>query len=126
MVKAGRVLVAPAGFDLTFRNRNSSVTVVLDRGSAPVPPGGFRPSVDKVMTAAAHVFGDSTMGVLMTGMGRDGALGMKEIKNCRGRTIAEAESTCVVYGMPRAAVEAGAADRVAPLPQIVSEIMSML
>jgi len=126
VLKSGRVLVAPAGFDLTFRDRNSSVTVVLDRGSAPVPPGGFRPSVDKVMTAAAHVFGDSTMGVLMTGMGRDGALGMKEIKNCKGRTIAEAESSCVVYGMPRAAVEAGAADRVTPLPQIAQEIINMM
>lgn len=122
----GRVLVAPAGFDLTFHGRIGSATVALDKGSAPVPPGGFRPSVDVVMTSAAQVFGDAVMGVLMTGMGRDGAMGMKEIKKYNGRTIAEAESSCVVFGMPRAAIEAGAADRVAPLPQIVSEIISML
>jgi len=126
LIKTGRVLVAPAGFDLTFRDRGGSVSVVLDRGSAPVRPGGFRPSVDGVMTAAARVFGDSAMGVLMTGMGRDGAQGMKEIKEYQGQTIAEAESSCVVYGMPRAAVEAGAADRVTPLPQIAQEIINMI
>lgn len=125
-VLTGQVLVAPAGFDLTFRGRPGSVTVALDKGSGPVAPGGFRPSVDGVMTSAARVFGDAVMGVLMTGMGRDGALGMKEIKKYNGRTVAEAESSCVVYGMPRAAIEAGAADRVAPLPQIVPEIISML
>ncbi|MCG9968007.1 chemotaxis response regulator protein-glutamate methylesterase [Pelotomaculum terephthalicicum JT] len=126
LIKAGRVLVAPAGFDLTFRDRGGSVAVVLDKGSAPLPPGGFRPSVDGVMTSAARMFGDSTVGVLMTGMGRDGARGMKEIKNYKGRTIAEAESSCVVYGMPRAAVEAGAADRVTPLPQIAQEIINII
>lgn len=125
-VLPGQVLVAPAGFDLSFRGRPGSVTVALDKGSAPVPPGGFRPSVDVVMTSAARVFGNTVMGVLMTGMGRDGALGMTEIKKYNGRTIAEAESSCVVFGMPRAAIEAGAADRVSPLPQIASEIVSML
>jgi two-component system chemotaxis response regulator CheB len=122
----GRVLVAPAGYDLTFRDRNGNVTIDLDKGSAPVPPGGFRPSVDVVMTSAARVFGDGAIGVLMTGMGRDGTLGMREIKKYNGRTIAEAESSCVIFGMPRAAIEAGAADRVVPLPQIVSGIISML
>jgi len=122
----GRVLVAPAGYDLTFRGRPGNVVIALDKGGVPVPPGGFRPSVDLVMASAARVFGDAAMGVLMTGMGRDGALGMKEIKKYNGRTIAEAESSCVVFGMPRAAIEAGAADRVAPLPRIVSEIISML
>jgi two-component system chemotaxis response regulator CheB len=122
----GQVLVAPAGFNLTFRGRPGSAAVALDRGSGPVPPGGFRPSVDGVMTSAARVFGDTVIGVLMTGMGRDGALGMQEIKKHNGRTIAEDERTCVVFGMPRAAIEAGAADRVVPLQQIASEIISML
>ncbi|OPY58798.1 MAG: Chemotaxis response regulator protein-glutamate methylesterase [Pelotomaculum sp. PtaU1.Bin035] len=122
----GRALVTPAGFDLTFRSGAGHASIILDKGSAPVPPGGFRPSVDVVMTSAARVFGDAAIGVLMTGMGRDGAQGMKEIKKYNGRTIAEAESTCVVYGMPRAAVEAGAADRVAPLPQIAQEIVNMV
>lgn len=125
-VVPGRVLVAPAGFDLTFRGAAGSAVVALDKGRGPVPPGGFRPSVDGVMTAAARFFGGAILGVLMTGMGRDGAKGMQEIKRAGGRTIAEAESTCAVFGMPRAAIEAGAADRVVPLPQIASEIMAML
>ena len=125
-VSPGRVLVAPAGYDLTFRGRAGNASVVLSKGVAPLPPGGFRPSVDGVMKSAASVFNDAVIGVLMTGMGRDGAMGMKEIKQRNGRTIAEAESTCVVFGMPRAAIELGAADRVVPLHQIVPEIISML
>lgn len=125
-VLPGQVLVAPAGFDLTFRGGAGSLSVALDRGSGPVPPGGFRPSVDGVMISAARLMGDAVLGVLMTGMGRDGALGLQEIKKHGGRSIAEAESSCVVYGMPRAAIELGVVDRVAPLPQIVREITAML
>lgn len=124
---AGRVLVAPAGLDLTFQRASAGGHIVLlKKGNAPLPPGGFRPSVDGVMNAAARLFGDSVLGVLMTGMGRDGAMGMKAIKNSRGRTIAEAESSCVVYGMPRAAIEAGIVDRVAPLQRIAQEIINMI
>ncbi|NPV72571.1 MAG: chemotaxis response regulator protein-glutamate methylesterase [Pelotomaculum sp.] len=125
-VAPGRVLVAPAGYDLIFRGGPGGATVALDKGSRPLPPGGFRPSVDGVMTSAAQVFGDAVIGVVMTGMGRDGTEGMKEIKLRNGRTIAEDESTCVVFGMPRAAIEAGVVDRVVPLPQIAPEIISML
>lgn len=125
-VTPGEVLVAPAGYDLIFTGKARNATVILDKGSGPPPPGGFRPSVDRVMKSAAGVFGEEVLGVLMTGMGRDGAQGMKEIKEKNGSTIAEAESTCVVFGMPRAAIELGAADRVVPLHQIVSEIIAML
>ncbi len=123
-VEPGRVLVAPAGFDLTFSDGPAGARVVLSPGTAPLPPGGFRPSVDGVMTSAARTFGPAVVGVLMTGMGRDGAAGMAEIKRAGGRTIAEAESTCVVFGMPRAAIEAGAVERVVPLHQIAAEIVS--
>ena len=123
-LEPGRVLVAPAGLDLTFSDGPSGARVSLSPGKAPLPPGGFRPSVDGVMTSAARTFGPAVVGVLMTGMGRDGAAGMAEIKRAGGRTIAEAESTCVVFGMPRAAIEAGAADRVVPLYQIAAEIQA--
>lgn len=126
LVMPGCVLVAPAGFEFSFRGGPENAIVSLSRGRGPVPRGGFRPSVDAVMTAAALLYGDGAVGVLMTGMGRDGEQGMLEIKRHNGRTIAEAESTCVVYGMPRAAIEAGAADKVAPLPQIVREIIGII
>lgn len=122
----GHVLVAPAGYDLTFRGRPGAVTVHLDPGKGPVPPGGFRPSVDVVMLSAAENLRDHCMGVLLTGMGRDGAKGMTEIRKANGHTIAEAESTCVVYGMPRAAVELGAAEKVLPLYEIAREIVKLI
>jgi len=122
-VAPGLVLVAPAGYDLTFRRGAGSYTVNLDPGRGPVPPGGFRPSVDVVMKSAAEVFRGQAMGVLLTGMGKDGAKGMLAIKKEAGPTVAESESTCVVYGMPRAAVEMGAADKVVPLHEIAGEIV---
>ncbi len=119
----GLALVAPAGYDLTFRKGPGWWTVNLDPGQGPVPPGGFRPSVDTVMNSAAEVFRSQAMGVLLTGMGKDGARGMLAIKKQSGPTVAEAESTCVVFGMPRAAIEAGGADKVLPLHEIAGEIV---
>jgi len=125
-VVPGQVLVAPAGMDFRFRAGADGVRVAVVPGARPLPPGAFRPSVDAVMTSAAEVFGPRTVGVLLTGMGRDGARGMAAIKRRKGRTVAEDESTCVVYGMPRAAVEAGVVDRVLPLPEIPGEIVRLV
>ncbi|CCO09139.1 protein-glutamate methylesterase/protein-glutamine glutaminase [Desulforamulus hydrothermalis] len=121
-VKPGLALVAPAGYDLNFVPQGSGAAVSLSNFGQPLAPGGFRPSVDWVMQSAAEVYGCRALGVLLTGMGRDGARGMLAIKEQGGPTIAEHESTCVVYGMPRAAVELGAAQKVVPLPQIAQEI----
>ncbi|MCL6560674.1 MAG: chemotaxis protein CheB, partial [Firmicutes bacterium] len=125
-VEPGYVLVAPAGFDLEFRRGNGHATVSLIQGSGPPPPGGFRPSVDGVMTSAVRLFGEGVLGVVMTGMGRDGAKGMKEIVRHNGCTIAEDESTCVVYGMPKAAIESGAAEFTLPLPRIAHGVMTLV
>ncbi|MGQ9532206.1 MAG: protein-glutamate methylesterase/protein-glutamine glutaminase [Desulfotomaculales bacterium] len=122
----GRVLVAPVGYELEFRSAGGTARVALRPDDSPLPPGGFRPSADGVMTAAARLAGERTVGVLLTGMGRDGALGMKAIKDRGGHTIAEDESTCVVFGMPRAAIEMGAADRVLPLPEIPGELVAVV
>jgi len=121
-VLPGRVLVAPAGADLLFRDRHVQVRPV----EQPHPRGSFHPSVDGVMTSAAEVFGARSMGVLLTGMGRDGAKGMGRIKLAGGRTIAQDKDSCAVYGMPRAAVEEGAVDRVVPLSQIAGEVLHLL
>ena len=124
-VKPGQVLVAPAGFDLNFRPRGNGATVTLTNQGQPLAPGGFRPSVDWVMKSAAEIYGCRALGVLLTGMGRDGALGMLNIKEQGGPTIAEHESTCVVYGMPKAAVDLGAAKKIVPLPHIAQEIQAV-
>ncbi|ABO50949.1 response regulator receiver modulated CheB methylesterase [Desulforamulus reducens MI-1] len=123
-IKAGQVLVAPAGYDLNFKAKGNGSTVALSNQGAPLAPGGFRPSVDWVMKSAAEVYGCRTLAVLLTGMGRDGARGMLAIKEQGGPTIAEHESTCVVYGMPKAAYDIGAAGKMVPLPQIAQEIQA--
>jgi two-component system chemotaxis response regulator CheB len=83
-----------------------------------------RPSVDVLFRSAAEVAGPHTIAVLLTGMGSDGALGMAAIRRAGGRTVAEHESTCVVYGMPRAAIEAGVVDEVVPLSQVAGAILA--
>jgi len=114
-VSPGQVLVAPSGFDLYFDDRAGKAAVKVFAGNKPASPGAFHPSVDKVMVSAARFFGPKVLGVLLTGMGRDGAVGMQEIKRNKGRTIAEAQESCVVFGMPKAAIELGAVDKVVPL-----------
>jgi two-component system chemotaxis response regulator CheB len=84
----------------------------------------YRPSVDVLMLSAVESFSGSVLGVILTGLGNDGSKGMKEIKNKGGRTIAESEETCVVYGMPRAVAEAGTADKIVPLDEIAGEIIN--
>lgn len=125
-VTPGQVLVAPAGYDLIFRNYANRLSVALNKGNKPVPPGGFRPSVDAVMNSAADIIGSKTLGVLLTGMGRDGARGMLSIRRRGGHTIAQDESTSVIYGMPKAAVDLGAAEKIIPLPNIAGEIMRLV
>jgi two-component system chemotaxis response regulator CheB len=122
-VVPGRVLIAPSGKAFRFKPGPGEVRVGVTEDPTPLAPGSFRPSVDAVMSQAAAVYGERAMGVLLTGMGRDGAEGMKAIQMARGYTIAQDEGSCVVYGMPRAAVEIGAVCRVLPLAEIAAEIL---
>lgn len=82
-----------------------------------------RPAVDVLFRSAAEAGGDQVVAALLTGMGSDGALGMRAVHEAGGTTIAEHASTCVVYGMPRAAIEAGVVQRVLPLPAISDAII---
>jgi two-component system chemotaxis response regulator CheB len=75
------------------------------------------------MISLAPIYGKNATGVVLTGMGNDGTEGLRAIKKHGGNTITEDESTCIVYGMPRAAVRAGAADMVVPLHKIADEII---
>ncbi|MEO1528373.1 MAG: CheB methylesterase domain-containing protein [Planctomycetota bacterium] len=85
-----------------------------------------RPSVDIMMKSAVETFGHNTIGVLLTGMGSDGAEGMVEIRNAGGQTIAEDESTCVVFGMPAQAIQRGGAVHVLPSHRIAEKVMRLL
>ncbi|HEX9187851.1 MAG TPA: chemotaxis response regulator protein-glutamate methylesterase [Vicinamibacteria bacterium] len=120
-VEPGRVLIAPAGIHTRLARRSGGVEVVLDEEPRDVL---HRPSADVVMASAAEVYGPLVVGVVLTGMGADGTEGLRAIREGGGLTLAESEETCVIYGMPKAAIEAGVVHRVAPLDRLAGEIVA--
>jgi two-component system chemotaxis response regulator CheB len=109
---AGGVLIAPGDKHLEFDERGM---VILTDGAM---VNGCRPAADVTMMSAAKVYGRRTLGVVMTGMGKDGAAGALAIKKAEGKTCAQDQQSSVIYGMPKAAVDAGAIDEVLPLADI--------
>jgi Chemotaxis response regulator containing a CheY-like receiver domain and a methylesterase domain len=87
------------------------------------PLNAVKPSVDITMKSAVSTYGKNTIGVLLTGMGSDGAVGMEEIRDCGGRTIACDEDTSLIFGMPKAAIELGVVDEIVPLYDIAERIV---
>lgn len=109
--RAGQVLVAPPGYHLVVRSGRVHLTVDAERHSC-------RPSVDVLFESIAREYGPAAVACLLTGMGRDGAAGLLEVRRAGGLTIAQDEATSVVYGMPREAVLLGAAESILPLGAI--------
>lgn len=90
------------------------------------PYNGHRPSGDLLLESVAKSYGEGSIGVILTGMGRDGAMGIKAIKQLHGQTIAQDEASCVVFGMPKAAIEMNVVDKVLPLEKVAEEIVRAL
>ena len=88
--------------------------------------GGHRPSGDVLLESVARAYGKGGVAAILTGMGRDGAMGMKAVKQLNGRTLAQNEKSCVVFGMPQAAIEMNVIDKVLPLEKIAEEIVGMV
>lgn len=124
-VSPGQVLFAPAGRHMTFRKGPGGGASRIHLDVRPTD-SAYKPSVDELFRSAAEVYEGRVLGVVMTGMGNDGTAGARHIKSAGGRILTESESTCVVYGMPRAVVEAGLSDRSAPLPELAETIVEML
>ena len=121
VVTPGTVLVAPAGIHTKLARRQGAVSIVLDEE----PRGALhRPSADVLMASAAAVYGPLALGVVLTGMGADGTEGLRAIRAKGGLTLAESEETCVIYGMPKAAIDAGVVHRAIPLERVAGEILS--
>lgn len=117
----GTALVAPGGKHMTVKKRGNKVYVVI----SPHPSDSlYHPCVDILMNSVADGYGARAMGVILTGMGNNGVNGLMNLKSRGGIIIAQNEETCVVYGMPRAAVEAQVADHVVSIDDIASEIVS--
>jgi two-component system chemotaxis response regulator CheB len=119
-VRPGRALVAAGDFHMLLRKSGGRQYVEVKTG----PKVCYqRPSVDILFFSVAEIAGANAIGALLTGMGSDGAEGLLRMRQAGARTIAEDEATCVVFGMPREAIERGAAERVLPLGQIGSAIV---
>lgn len=115
----GRALLAPGARHLAVQPSGAGLVVRVDKGE---PVNGHCPSVDVLMLSVARHVGRHAIGVLLTGMGNDGALGMCAIREAGGVTIGQDKATSTVYGMPRTAWEAGGVAQVAPLPEIAGQI----
>lgn len=120
ILERGTCVVAPGDFHLALTWQGEGYRTKLLQTP---PVHHCRPSVDVLFRSVAETGGKHVIAALLTGMGSDGAMGMEAIRRAGGRTIAEHERTCVVYGMPRAAIELGVVDLVLPLPQIAGAIV---
>ena len=116
-LKAGNVYLAPDKYHLEIGAKKN---ILLSDGPS---VRGYRPSIDRLMESAANSYGRRAVGVLLTGMGSDGAEGLKKIREAGGRTIVQDEATSLVFGMPREAALRGAAEIITPLEKIAEEIV---
>src|SRR5260370_21696560 len=110
LLVAGRALICPGNRHMKVKKLPLGNVAVL---SDEAPVNGHRPSVDVLFHSVAEKFGPQATAVLMTGMGEDGAVGLVEIRAAGGFTVAQSQETCVVFGMPKAAIERGYAMRIA-------------
>jgi two-component system chemotaxis response regulator CheB len=122
-VKAGRVLIAPGNFHMLLKKQGAGYSVAVKDGPLVCYQ---RPSVDVLFSSVAQIAGTDAVAVILTGMGSDGAQGMKRIRDAGGWTIAQDEASCVVYGMPREAVKAGGVEEshsLARIPAVIEQAL---
>ncbi len=122
VLRAGVALVAPGDTHISLKRRGRDVVVEFVDGAGFI----YRPSVDLLLSTTAEAYESLSIGVILTGMGSDGLAGMKELKSKNGYVIAQNEETCVVYGMPKAVINANITDAVLPVDKIPEEIMRVL
>ncbi len=122
VVRPGRVLIAPGDYHLSVSRYNTEPRVLLNQRDA---VSGHRPSVDVLMHSVAREYGPRAIGVIMTGMGRDGAEGINEIHGKGGHIIAQDAETSVIFGMNREVIDHGDADEVKPVHEIAASLIRL-
>jgi two-component system chemotaxis response regulator CheB len=122
-VAPGTVLIAPGNFHMLMHRSGAYMSVRVKTGPQ---VHHQRPAVDILFQSVAQQAGRNAIGVVLTGMGADGARGLMQMREAGAHTIAEDESTCVVYGMPKEAIEMGAAAEIVPLPMVAARIAEAL
>lgn len=119
LLKSGRVLIAPGNYHL-YVERKSLASIA--RLSSAEPCNGHRPSVDVLFESVAKIYENRSLGVIMTGMGRDGAAGLAQMRKQGAHTLGQDEESSIVYGMPKVAYELGGVERQVPLSQMAQAI----
>ncbi|MCV2367214.1 protein-glutamate methylesterase/protein-glutamine glutaminase [Roseateles oligotrophus] len=119
----GHGYIAPGGFHLSVERSGANYIARVQDGE---PVNRHKPSVEVLFNSAARVVGQNALGIMLTGMGADGAKAMRVMKDAGSYNFVQDEATCVVFGMPREAIAAGAADEVLPLPQIATRLIERL
>jgi two-component system chemotaxis response regulator CheB len=122
-VVPGRALIAPGGRHMLLKRSGAQYFVEVIDGPL---VNRHRPSVDVLFRSVARSAGANALGVIMTGMGDDGAAGLLEMRNVGARTVAQDEESCVVFGMPREAIKRGGVERTLPLSSVAAEIQKQL
>lgn len=120
VIISGKIYIAPGDFHTVVKSNRGKVMIKLEKTGA---VSGHRPSVDVVLRSAADVYADNLTAVILTGMGKDGAEGVKDVKTKGGRVIAQDESSSAVFGMPNSAIKTGMVDKILPLEKIIEEIL---
>jgi len=119
----GQALIAPGSYHMELRRSGAKYQVVTNQNP---PVNRHRPSVDVMFRSVAQYAGRNSLGVILTGMGNDGAAGMFEMKQGGAYTIAEDEASCVVFGMPKEAIKAGGVDKILPLGEIPAAMLERI
>jgi two-component system chemotaxis response regulator CheB len=120
-VMAGRALIAPGNRHMMLQRIGTRFRVAIADGP---PVCRHRPSVDVLFRSAAQAAGSNAVGVILTGMGDDGAQGLLEMRNAGAYTVAQDEDSCVVFGMPKEAIQRGAVQKIVPLGRVANEIIA--
>jgi two-component system, chemotaxis family, protein-glutamate methylesterase/glutaminase len=119
-IKVGCVYIAPGNYHMAVAREGGRECIRLNQEP---PRHSVRPSADVTLETAARVYGPNCLGVVLTGMGHDGAAGAKAVKDAGGRVLVQDEPTSVVFGMPKSAIDLGAADEILPLNEIAGQIV---
>jgi len=122
-VLPGHAYVAPGGRHLKLVRSGANYVAALDDGE---PVNRHKPSVEVLFHSAAELCGPNAIGVMLTGMGRDGALAMRRMKDAGAWNVAQDEASCVVFGMPKEAIAAGAVDEILPVQDIAGRLLQRL
>lgn len=122
-VMPGRALIAPGGRHMLLKRSGAQYHVEIMDGPL---VSRHRPSVDVLFRSVAQCAGKNALGIIMTGMGDDGARGLKEMRDAGAKTVGQDEATCVVYGMPKEAFKLGAVERVMPLGDIAGAMLAVM